>query len=188
MTYTGIKINVSESQKKKIQNSNSTDKVTLVFTYQDLMNRGDDEIYLTNTQLNKIKKAIDNKKGVRLDMSKTQLEYNIKHGGFLGALAGLASRALPMIASKVLPALGIGALTGAAQTGVSKLLGSGLYLKKGGCVCQIEPYGEGLILKPYNGRHNLTRDGFYNGEGLYLKKGDGLFDIFKSIPLLGSLF
>lgn len=187
MAYTGIKINVSESQKKKIQNS--TNKISLVFTYEDLMTEGNDEIYLTNTQLNKIKKAIDKRKGVKLDISKTQLEFNIKHGGFLGALAGLASKALPMIASKVLPALGIGALTGAVSTGVSKLLGNGLYLKKGGCVCQIESYdGDGLILKPYRGRHNLIRDGFYNGDGLYLKKGDGIFDIFKSIPILGDLF
>ena len=68
-------------------------------------------------------------------MSKKQLKYNLKvEGGFLGLLAGLAARALPMIAKTVLPALGVGALSGLAPTGVSKAMCWGLYLKKGGLV------------------------------------------------------
>ena len=41
-------------------------------------------------------------------MSSRQLKHNTKvEGGFLGLLAGLAARALPMLAKTVLPALGV---------------------------------------------------------------------------------
>ena len=66
-------------------------------------------------------------------MSSSQLKHNTKiEGGFLGLLAGLAARALPMLAKTVLPPLGVGALSGLASTGVQKAMGSGLYLKKEG--------------------------------------------------------
>ena len=69
-------------------------------------------------------------------MSSNQVNHNTKiEGGFLGLLAGLAARALPMLAKTVLPALGFGALSGLASSGVQKAMGSRLYLKKGGCVC-----------------------------------------------------
>ena len=55
-------------------------------------------------------------------------------GGFLPLLDGLASQALPFLNGTVLPALGVGALSGLASTGVQKLVGDGLYIKKGGCV------------------------------------------------------
>ena len=75
-------------------------------------------------------------------MSSSQLKHNKKiEGGFLGLLAGLAARALPMLAKTVLPALGVGALS---SMGVQKATESGLYHKKGGCVCQIEKDGHGL--------------------------------------------
>ena len=81
-------------------------------------------------------------------MTSKQLKHNTKiEGGFLGLLAGLAARALPMVAKTVLPALGVGALSGLASSGVQKAMGSGLYLKKGGCVCQVETDGQGLYLK-----------------------------------------
>ena len=68
-------------------------------------------------------------------MSAQQLKHNTKiESGFLGMLAGLAATASVMIAKTVLPALGVGALSGLASSGVQKAMGSGLYLKKGGCV------------------------------------------------------
>ena len=85
-------------------------------------------------------------------MASKQLKHNKKiEGGFLGLLAGLAARALPMIAKTVLPALGVGALSGLASSGVSKAMGSGLYLKKGGCICQIENRWSRVILKTVRG-------------------------------------
>ena len=84
-------------------------------------------------------------------------------------MAGLATRALPMLAKTVLPALGVGALSGLASSGVQKAMGSGL--KKAGCVCQVETDGSGLYLKPYKGQ---GLKGY--GDGLYLKQGGKLYD------------
>ena len=66
--------------------------------------------------------AYEEKKCMSIRMSKTQIE-----GGFLPALAGLIS----FLTRTVLPALGVEALSGLASTGVQKLIGNGLYLKKG---------------------------------------------------------
>ena len=82
-------------------------------------------------------------------MSLKQLKHNTKvEGGFLGLLAWLAARALPTVGKTILPALGVGALSGLASSGVQKAMGSGLYLKQGGCVSQVETDGSGLYLKP----------------------------------------
>ena len=84
-------------------------------------------------------------------------------GGFLPALTGL----IPFLTGTVLPALGVGALSGLANTGVQKL-GNGLYLKKGSGVCRIETDGEGL----YHGQ--ASGKGFETvGNGLYLMKQGG---------------
>ena len=69
-------------------------------------------------------------------------------GGFLPALAGL----IPFLTETVLPALGVGALSGLASTGVQKLIGNGLYLKNGDSVCQIETDGKELYLGPTSGK------------------------------------
>ena len=126
-------------------------------------------------------------------MSSKQLKHNLKtEGGFLGLLAGLAARALPMIAKSVLPALGVGALSGLASSGVQKALGNGLYLKKGGMISQVETDGEELYLRPYKGRGFKSQ-----GDGLYLKQGGKLYSgkglllgpnsPFANIPLLGAI-
>ena len=78
-------------------------------------------------------------------MSKTQLAHNIKiEGEFLPALAGL----IPLLIGTVWPPLGVAALSGLASTGVQKLIGNGLHLKKGSGVCRIETDGEVLYLGP----------------------------------------
>ena len=97
---------------------------------------------VTNSQVKKLAKAHESGKGITIRMSSKQLKHNTKiEGGFLGFLAELAARALPMLAETVLPALGIGTLFGLASSGVQKAMGSGLYLKKGGCVSQVETDG-----------------------------------------------
>ena len=74
--------------------------------------------------------AYEDKKGLTIRMirmSKTQLAHNAKiEGGFLPALAGL----IPFLTGTVLPALGVAALSGLASTGLQKLIGNGLYLRK----------------------------------------------------------
>ena len=72
------------------------------------------------------------------------MAYNMKiEGEFLPKQAGL----IPFLTGIILPALGVGALSGLASTGVRKLIGNGLYLKKGGRVCQIQTDGRGLDLQ-----------------------------------------
>ena len=122
-------------------------------------------------------------------MSKTQLAHNMKmEGGFLPALAGL----IPFLTGTVLPALGVGALSGLASTGVQKVIGNGLYLEKCGRVCQIDADADGLYLEPASGKGFETV-----GHGLYLMKQGGLYDgrglilgynsPFKNIPILGMI-
>ena len=92
---------------------------------------GEYSVAVTQSQLNKFNKAKQAGKGVNIKMSKTQVRHNMKvHGGILSLLAGLASQALPFITGTVLPALGVGALSSVASTGVQKLMGDGLYIKK----------------------------------------------------------
>ena len=65
----------------------------------------------------------------------------------------------------------VGALSGLASTGAQKLIGNGLYLKKGGRVCQTDTDGRGLYLGPASGKGFETV-----GNGLYLMKQGGLYD------------
>ena len=78
------------------------------------------------------------------------------------------------------------------QIYLQKLIGSGLYLKKGSDVCRIETDGKGLYLGPASGK------GFENvGNGHYLMKQGGRYDSselilgpnspFKNIPILGMI-
>ena len=54
---------------------------------------------------------------------------------------------------------------------MQKLVGNGLYIKKGGCVCEVETDGRGLYLEPTSGK------GFSKlGDGLYLKKNGKIYD------------
>ena len=87
--------------------------------------------------------------------------------GFLPMLAGL----IPFLTGTVLPALGVGALSGLASTGVQKLIVNGLYLKNGSGVCRIETDGEWLYLGPTSGEPFETV-----GNRLYLMKQGGLYD------------
>ena len=82
-------------------------------------------------------------------------------GGFLPIFPGL----IPFWTGTVSSALGVGELSRLASTGVKKLIGNGLYLKMGGCVCQIETDGRGLYLGPTSGKGFETV-----GNVLYLMK------------------
>jgi hypothetical protein len=178
--YTELKLKISDNQKSKIQTAiQNEEEVTIRI---DPNEPGEDILALTQTQIKKLRKG----KPVNIKLSKTQLKHNLKvEGGFLGALA---ARALPAIASKVLPALGIGALTGLASTGVNKILGDGLYLKKGGNVCRIESDGKGLYLEPSNS-NTIQGDGLFLSRNGEIIDGSGIFhDIAKNIPLLNILF
>ena len=190
--YINAKVNISEGQKEKLQHAIKANcsALSIRLGHEDL--RGD-ILAVTESQTKKLAKAYENGKGIKIRMSSRQLKHNTKvEGGFLSLLARLAARALPMLAKTVLPALGVGALSGLASTGVQKAMGSGLYLKKGGLVSQVETDGHGLYLKPYKGKGLKSY-----GDGLYLKRGGKLYDgkglllgpnsPFANIPILGAI-
>ena len=187
--YISHGLKISDNQKEKIKLAIKNNEAVTI-RVEDI---GDDILALTTTQINKINKAFEKDKGVNIKLSKQQLKYNKDHvtGGFIGLLA---RSALP-IAAKVLPQVGkhlaLGSLAGVATNSVNKVLGKGLYLKRGGCVCQIKDNrGEGLYLKPMR-TNELDR----YGDGFYLKNDNGIIDgsgiigeITKDIPLLNILF
>ena len=161
--------------------------ITIRLAFSDL--HGEDVIALTNSQVDRLVEAYEESKGMTIRMSKTQLDHNMKiEGGFLPALAGL----IPFLTRTVLPALGVGALSRLASTGVQKLIRNGLYLKKGSGLCGIETDGEGLYLGATSSKGFETV-----GNGLYLMKQSGLYDgrglilgpnsSFKNIPILGMI-
>ena len=191
--YINAKVNISEGQKEKLQHAIKANcsAVSIRLGHGDL--EGNDILAITESQAKKLAKAYENGKGITIRMSSRQLKHNTKvEGSFLGLLAGLAARALPMLAKTVLPALGVGALSRLASTGVQKAMALGLYLKKGGIVSQVETDGHGLYLKPYKGKGSKS-----HGDGLYLKQGGKLYDgkglllgpnsPFANIPILGAI-
>ena len=160
--YTDVNVNISDSQKQKVKKALAAGtQLSLRLSQEDLV--GNDVITVTQSQLNRLKKAHQAGKGVTIKMSKSQVAHNMKvQGEFLPLLASLASQALPFLTGTVLPALGVGTLSGLASTGVQKLVGNGLHIKKGGCVCEVETDGRRLYLEPTTGK------GFSKlGDGLY---------------------
>ena len=131
--YINVKVNISEGQKEKLQHAVKANcsAVSIRLGHEDL--QGNDILAVTNSQAKNITKAYKNGKGITIRMSSKQLKHNRKmEGGFLGLLAGLAGRALPMIAKTVLPALGVGALSGLASSGVQKVWDQVFTLRKEG--------------------------------------------------------
>ena len=183
--YISTNVNLTDNQVQKLRQAiNANCAATSIKIGADDLD-GDHTIFLTKTQINKLENARDRGKGLTIRMSSKQLKHNIKtQGGFLGALLGTAAR-LAGLAKKAVPALATGALSGLASTGVSKLFGNGLYLKKGGMIAQVETDGQGVYLRPYRGKGLGSR-----GNGLYLKQGKNIFDgsgILTSIPIIGDI-
>ena len=191
--YISVNVNLTENQIQKLRqaiNANCSATSIKIGT-ADL--DGDHTIFLTKAQYKKLQNAQEQGKGLTIRMSSRQLKHNVKtQGGFLGALlpvlAGVGRAVAPAllgVAKKALPHLATGALSGLASTGVSKLFGNGLYLKRGGMVAQLETDGEGLYLRPYKGKGLASR-----GNGLYLKQGKRITDssgILTSIPIIGDI-
>ena len=191
--YTNVKINILEGQKEKLQHTKKAgcSATSICLGHEDL--EGDDILAVTNSQAKKLAKTLKNCKGIMINMSSKQLKHNTKiQGGFLGLLAGLTVRALPMIAKTVFASVRRWCSSGLGSSGVQKAMGSGLYLKKGGCVCQVETDGSGLYLKLYKGKGLQSY-----GDGFYLKQRGQLYDgkrlllgpnsPFANIPILGAI-
>jgi len=162
MTYQEFGLNLTKGQADKLQQAAKKGcPVSIRLSHANL--RGEHKMMLTNRQIQKIAKLLQKGTGgMTLELSMAQMKENMqKVGGFLPMLAGLAARALPMLAKTVLSALSMGALSGLGSAAVSKAVGSGLYLKRGGCLCTVEPSGRGLYLKPSTAK-------IVQGNGLYL--------------------
>ena len=191
--YISTNVNLTENQIQKLRQAiNANCAATSIKIGADDLD-GDHTIFLTNAQHKKLQNARDRGKGLTIKMSSRQLKHNVKtQGGFLGALlpaigavGRMVAPALLGVAKKAVPALATGALSGLASTGVSKLFGNGLYLKKGGLIAQVETDGQGLYLRPYKGKGLGSR-----GNGLYLKQGKRITDgrgILTSIPIIGDI-
>jgi hypothetical protein len=154
--YVDTKVNISDNQKDKIKKAISEGTaVTIQFTHDDLkLEIPTQTLAFTKSQLGKLSKALNDGVGVRIKMSKTQLEHNKQlEDGFIGPLiAGLASAVLPSLASFVM----------------DERTGKGIYLKRGDNLTKLKQLGKGLYLRPYKDPTQFT-----SGDGLYFKTGNG---------------
>ena len=76
--YTNIKMRISEGQKDKIKKAFecNSKSMTIRFKFSDL--HGEDVIALTKSQIDRLVEAYEEKKGMTIRMSKTQLDHNMK--------------------------------------------------------------------------------------------------------------
>ena len=112
--YTNFKMRISEGQKDKLKKAfeSNCESITNRLTFSDL--HGEDVIALINSQLGRLVKAYEEKKGMTIRMSNTQLAQYMKiERRFLPALAGL----IPFLTGTVLPALGVWTLSGTGEHG-----------------------------------------------------------------------
>ncbi|PFX18802.1 hypothetical protein AWC38_SpisGene16812 [Stylophora pistillata] len=132
-TYYPYGVALSEGQRKKLAKAYASHSaITLRLSHNELS--GPDEMMLTKTQLNRIKKAAAGGKGVDLKISKTQIRKVAQQGGSLfSSLLALGSKVLPKViptvtkfATKALPGLATGALTSVGNFVTDKVLGAGL--------------------------------------------------------------
>jgi len=194
--YTNVKVNVSEGQKDKIKHAIQAGiGVSIRLKHEDIS--GDHVMALTQAQINKMAKAYQNRVGVTLKLSKTQLDHNATvEGGFIGAILPFLATAGKFLLSKVIPSLATGALSGIGSAAGSKLVdkisGSGvIYIKKGGMACKVVSTGAGLYLSPWKKGSSITASGLYLKRGSGYVNGEGLIlgpnSPFQNIPILGML-
>ena len=117
--YIKFNTTLSPGQVKKMKKARQ-DGYTVTITVKN--SSGPHELYLTETQLNKIKKATAKGHGARIKFSETQMKSQT--GGFLGAI-------VPFLTKTILPALGtlgLSAASGAISGATNKATrGNGIY-------------------------------------------------------------
>ena len=76
--YTNVKMRISEGQKDKLKKEfeSNSKSIIICLMFSDL--HGEDAIALTNSQLDRLVEAYEEKKGMTIRMSKTQLAQNMK--------------------------------------------------------------------------------------------------------------
>lgn len=211
MVYTEIKINISDYQKKKIASRKKKfepkETLTIRLKAGEFLTQEGETLFVTSTQLKNLEKAKAKNKGHDIKLSQAQIKKSGMKGGFLSAILPFLATA----ARTILPALGIGAVTGLAQEGVKKAIGSalripkvgaeyselksvignGLYLKKGGCTCSLklkeDKINGSTIITPIDPSLFL-HDGVYKiDDGRLVKQGAGFIDVIKRLPIIGDI-
>ena len=129
--YTTVNAKLANSQLNKLKHAAKNNTNTSLRLSLNLLGKDENEyphkLFLTNTQVNKIKKG----KPVNIKFSKTQIEKIAQSGGFLGALLKpLMKFALPL-AKNVLAPLALTAAASAADAGIQKKIRGGNLNKKG---------------------------------------------------------
>ena len=132
-TYIEYGVTLSDGQKSKLLNAiKNKSPLTLRLKHSHL--QGSDELMLTQTQIDKIKKSLKNGTGSDIKISKTQISNSVKHGGNLfTSLIKLGSKLLPYAikgVSKVAPAIATGAASALGDIGIKKLFGKGITIPK----------------------------------------------------------
>ena len=132
-TYFEYGVKLTDGQKSKLVSAiRNKSPLTLRLKHSHL--RGNDELMLTQRQINKIKKSLANGTGSDIKISKTQIGHSVKHGGNLfSSLASLGARVLPYAIkgiSKAVPALATGAATALGELGINKIFGKGITIPK----------------------------------------------------------
>ena len=191
MLYTPVKVTVAEDQLERLKSDLKKSFVSIKIRLKGKKGVDDKHtLLLTRGQIDSINRvrSMGKRKFKTIRMSRNQIEKNISHqGGFLSFLAGLASKALPMLAK----GLAGGFMSGVADQVLGKS-GDGLYLFKRGHCIKVEPVkGNGLYLTPHsskfqnvgvgNGLYLKQGNAIHNGEGLILGKNSP----FKNVPILG---
>ena len=174
--YVQYKINVSENQVQTLK-----DAIRLCGI------RGDHVLLLTPAQINRLDKTQVQGKSIRIRLSAKQVARNVSYTrGFIGMLASLATRAIPLVA-RALPTILSGLTTGIFSGGINKAIsgkgvGEGLYLHKHDQCYRVQKMkGDGLYLAPH--------PRFVEGNGLFLNHGVDISDgagllMGKNIPVL----
>ena len=150
--YVQYKVNVSENEMGTLKDAIRLQKgATICFPKGGI--RGDHVLLFTAVQINRLEKAQVEGRRVQIRMSARQVAKNVSYtGGFLGMLAALAARAIPL-AARALPTILSGFTTGLLSDGINKAIsgsGDGLYLHKHDKCYRVQKRkGNGLYPAPH---------------------------------------
>jgi hypothetical protein len=199
MTYHPVSLNLSDAQMEKLSNGDS------IRLKVEQLQGGDDTVYLTQTQINKISSSLDKGVGMTLKMSATQIRHQVKFGSgrFTDFLSGIWGKLKD--GAKALPGFINKQFGDQAQTAITDAIGSqldGLTAGVAGSTMRGISNKAGFLPNPAKkALADLASSGltFANSEakqrimdllsGLRATYGGaGLFgDIFGSIPVVGKV-
>ena len=132
--YVQYKVNVSDNQVDTLKDATRLKNgVTLCFPKGGI--RGNHVLLLTPAQINQLDTAQVKGKRIQIRLNAKQVARNVSYtGGFIGMLASLVARAIPLV-TRALPTILSGITAGLFSGGINKAssgkgVGDGLYLHK----------------------------------------------------------